>query len=81
MRKKYCLIGINEVVRQKYSLIGINGNAYCVMGYVERAMREVGMSKEEINKYKLKAMSSDYNNLLRVSFDMIDACNKLAGND
>lgn len=25
---------------QKYDLVGVNGNAYCVMGYVSRAMRE-----------------------------------------
>lgn len=68
-------------MRKKYSLIGINGNAYCVMGYVGRAMREVGMSKEEINQYHLNAMSSDYKYLLSVSLDMIDTCNKLADMD
>lgn len=65
-------------MRKKYSLIGIDGNAFCVMGYVSLAMQEVGMSKEEINKYNLQAMSGDYYNLLRVSFDMINICNKLA---
>lgn len=49
-----------------------------MMGYVSMAMQEVGMSKEEINKYNLQAMSGDYDNLLSVSFDMIDICNKLA---
>lgn len=68
-------------MRKKYSLIGINGNAYCVMGYVERAMREVGMSKEERTQYNLNAMSSDYKHLLSVSLDMIDTCNKLADMD
>ena len=51
------------------------------MGYVERAMREVGMSKEERNQYNLNAMSSDYKHLLSVSLDMIDTCNKLANMD
>ena len=62
-------------MRKKYSLIGINGNAFCVMGYVEMAMRKVGMSKEEIEKYSQDATASDYNNLLDVSFKMIDVCN------
>ena len=67
-------------MRKKYSLIGINGNAFCVMGYVSLAMQEVGMSKEEINQYILNAMSSNYDHLLSVSFDMINDCNKLAEN-
>lgn len=66
---------------KKYRLVGVNGNAYCVMGYVQTAMREVGMSKEEMKKYSQNAMSGDYNHLLSVSIDMIDVCNKIAGGD
>lgn len=61
---------------EKYCLVGVDGNAYAVMGYVSRAMKETGFSKEEINKYTSEATSSDYNNLLRVSMDYIDKCNK-----
>ena len=59
----------------KYSLIGVDGNAYSVMGYVDRAMRECGKSKMEIDAYYKDAMSSDYNNLLVVSASIIERLN------
>jgi len=58
-----------------YSLIGIDGNAFSVMGYVTRAMRKEGKSKEEIDEYRAKAMSGDYNNLLLESQEVIDELN------
>jgi hypothetical protein len=60
----------------KYSLVGVDGNAFCVMGYVTRAMRKEGKSNEEIDEYRKKAMSADYNNLLCESMNMIDELNK-----
>ena len=59
-----------------YDLVGVNGNAYSVMGYVARAMRECKKSKSEIEAYYKDAMSSDYNHLLAVSVAMIDALNE-----
>lgn len=59
-----------------YTLIGVDGNAFSVMGYVTRAMREVGFSQAEIKAYREDAMSADYNHLLCVSADMIDKCNE-----
>lgn len=63
-------------MEEKYTLVGVNGNAYSVMGYVSRCMKEQGFTREEINKYTDDAMSSDYNHLLRVSIDMVDKCNE-----
>lgn len=63
------------MARKRYSLIGIDGNAFSVMGYVTRAMRETGFSPEETKVYRDDAMSSDYNHLICVSADMIDKCN------
>jgi hypothetical protein len=65
----------------KYDLVGIDGNAFSVMGYVLRAMKECNMSKEEQSDYQTKAMSGDYNNLLAVSIEMIDKCNEICGSD
>ena len=62
----------------KYDLVGVDGNAFAVMGYVLRAMKECKMSKGEQLYYQTKAMSSDYNNLLSVSMEMIDKCNEIA---
>ena len=63
----------------KYDLVGIDGNAFSVMGYVLKAMKECKMSKEEQSDYQTKAMSGDYNNLLAVSIEMIDKCNEVCG--
>jgi hypothetical protein len=65
----------------KYDLVGVDGNAFSVMGYVLKAMKECGMSKEEQSDYQTKAMSGDYNNLLAVSVEMIDKCNEICGED
>lgn len=65
----------------KYDLIGVDGNAFAVMAYVLKAMRECKMSKEEQSDYQTKAMSGDYNHLLAVSIEMIDKCNEICGED
>ena len=62
---------------KKYNLVGIDGNAFNVMAYVSRCMREEGMSIDYIREYKSNAMSDDYYNLLRVSTNMIDKLNEM----
>ena len=62
----------------KYDLVGVDGNAFAVMGYVLRAMKECKMSKEERSDYQTKTMSGDYDHLLVVSIKMIDKCNEIA---
>ena len=61
--------------KKKYTLVGVDGNAFSVMGYVTRCMRECKCTREEIDKYRDDAMSSDYNNLLCVSMNMINRLN------
>ena len=63
---------------EKYNLVGVDGNAYAIMGYVVKSMREQKFTLEEIEEYKKKAMASDYNNLLAVSIDYIEECNNRA---
>ena len=60
----------------KYNLVGVGGNAFSVMGYVLRAMKDCKMSSAEQDAYRQDAMSSDYNHLLCVSVNMVDKCNK-----
>lgn len=62
--------------KKYYDLVGIDGNAFNVMGYVRRAMKECGFSKDEIEAYTKDATSGDYNHLLVVSMDIIDKCNE-----
>ena len=62
--------------KRNYSLVGVDGNAYAVLGYVKRAMKECGKSKDEQKAYMDLAMSGDYDNLLMVSIDMIEELNE-----
>ena len=52
-------------MKEKYTLVGVDGNAYAVMGYVKRCMREVGMSPEQRTAYIEDATSDDYHHLLQ----------------
>lgn len=61
--------------KEKYTLVGVDGNAYAIMGYVMRAMRREGKSKEEIEAYRYDATKSDYNELICVSCEMLDKLN------
>lgn len=62
-----------------YTLVGVDGNAFAIMGYVRTAMRRARMSREDIDAYIKDATSSDYNNLLVVSSEMIDKVNDTLG--
>ena len=59
----------------EYSLVGIDGNAFSIMGYVIKAMRKEGKTKEEIDAYSGIAMSGDYDNLLSASQTIIEELN------
>jgi|TARA_B100001250_G_C19750878_1_gene767688 hypothetical protein len=45
-------------------LVGEDGNAFAIMARVQRALRQHGVSKEEINEYLNESQSGDYDNLL-----------------
>lgn len=66
---------------RKYDLVGVDGNAFCVMAYVAKAMKNEGKSKEEIDEYYKDAKSSDYYHLLAVSVEMIEKLNDEIEND
>jgi hypothetical protein len=65
--------------KKEYSLVGVDGNAYFIMAYVRRAMRECGKSNDEIESYLKEAKSGDYYNLVAVSAEKIDELNKENG--
>jgi hypothetical protein len=46
-------------------LAGEDGNAFFILGRTREAMRKVGWSKAEIAEFTDKAMSGDYDNLIR----------------
>tara|TARA_Y100000289_G_C3864304_1_gene120177 strand:- start:240 stop:470 length:231 start_codon:yes stop_codon:yes gene_type:complete len=58
-----------EHIRIKYpdvevTLIGEDGNAFAIMGRVQRALKQHGVPKEEIEQYLKESQSGDYDNLL-----------------
>jgi len=45
-------------------LIGTDGNAFAVLGHVQRALREAGWTQENIEAFRAEATSGDYDHLL-----------------
>lgn len=45
-------------------LTGRDGNAFAIMGAVQRAMRQARLDSSEIDDYRNEAMSGDYDHLL-----------------
>ena len=54
-------------------LVGEDGNAFAIMGRVSKALRKAGADKEYVDKYTNEAMSGDYDNLLVVSMNYVNA--------
>lgn len=54
------------------NLIGQDGNAFAVIGAVQRALRNAGASHDDIEQYHSEAMSGDYDNLLRTTMKWVE---------
>ena len=52
-------------------LSGNDGNAYAIMGAVQRALRRAEVPQHEIEQYLNQSMSGDYDNLLRVATNWV----------
>ena len=61
----------------KYSLVGQDGNAFSLMGYTARALKNEGL-RELVPEMQNKAMSGDYNNLICICNDYLDIANAKA---
>lgn len=53
-------------------LTGEDGNAFMIMGLVQKALRRAGVSADDIKAYQDSAMSGDYDNLLRVTMETVE---------
>lgn len=62
-------------MNEKFSLVGIDDNAWCIMAYVNMAMRKCGKTPRERNEYMNDVMSGDYDTLLAKSAAMIEKLN------
>ena len=52
-------------------LIGEDGNAFHILGKVQKALRKAGYDKEFISEYHKKATSGNYVNLLTVTSEYV----------
>jgi hypothetical protein len=48
-------------------LVGQDGNAFAIMGRVASALKDAGVSKDEIDEYYAESMSGDYDQLLQTA--------------
>jgi len=48
-------------------LVGQDGNAFAIMGAVQKALKRNGVAPAEIEEYLSESMSGDYDNLLRTA--------------
>lgn len=62
----------------KYTLVGVDGNAFAIMGYTARALKNEGL-RDKVSEMQQRAMSGDYNNLICVCMEYVDMANKAAG--
>jgi hypothetical protein len=58
--------------KPRVKLSGENGNAFVIIGKVERALSQNGYSSEVIKEFKEKATDGDYDNLLRVCMEYVN---------
>lgn len=56
----------------KVQLSGNDGNAYAIMGAVQKALKSAGASKEELDRYFTESTAGDYDNLLRVAMEWVE---------
>jgi RNA-binding protein YhbY len=54
------------------SLIGKDGNAFGILGSVQKALKNNGVEKVEIDAYLKEAMSGDYDHLLRTTMEWVE---------
>ena len=73
-------MGLLERRREMYSLIGVDGNAFAIIGYTARALRETGYG-HLVKEMQEKAMSDDYYNLIRVCDSYLDIANEIVTED
>lgn len=59
-------------VKPTVKLIDTSGNAFAILGRVQKALKEAGADEEYITRYQQEAMRSDYNNLLMVTMDYVN---------
>ena len=58
--------------KPEVKLVGEEGNAFAIMGRVQRALKQAGADKEYIDQYLNEATSGNYDHLLQVTIEYAD---------
>ena len=53
-------------------LVGEDGNAFAILGRVQRALKQHGVGADEVKAFQTEAMNGDYNHLLRTCMTWVD---------
>jgi len=53
-------------------LVGQDGNAFNLLGLMQRALKQHDIPKDQIDAFMQEAMSGDYNNLLQTCMQWVD---------
>lgn len=53
-------------------LTGRDGNAFAILGRVQKALKRAGASKEEVDEFIEEATSGDYDHLLRTCVKWVE---------
>lgn len=56
----------------KVRLTGTDGNAFMIIGNVQRALRQAKVPHEELELFREEAMSGDYDNVLQTCMRWVD---------
>lgn len=64
---------MTEQQKPTVQLSGRNGNAHAILGRVRTALLDAGYSKADIDLYTAEATSDDYDHLLQVTMEWVEA--------
>ena len=53
-------------------LVGSDGNAFAILGAVQRALRKAGASPAQVAAFMAEATQGDYDHLLRTVMDWVE---------
>lgn len=56
----------------KVQLTGNDGNAFMVLGLVNKALKRAGVPKEETDAFMTEATAGDYDHLLQTAMSWVD---------
>ena len=62
----------NNKKQPTVKLIGEDGNAFAILGRVERALKKAGYSRDETDEYLEEATSGSYEHLLSVTMKWVN---------